>query len=89
MGIKGQTNNPNGRPKGVPNKFTSSVKEAFAEAFGTLGGAPALAKWGKENPTDFYKLASKLIPAEVNAAVEGNLTVEIIKFADIEGDEVR
>lgn len=69
-----------GRQKGVQNKFTSSVKDAFASAFETLGGASALAIWGKDNPTDFYKLASKLIPSDINAAVKGDLIVEIVKF---------
>lgn len=66
---KGQSGNPAGRVAGSPNKFTKSVKEAFAEAFEKLGGAQALMAWGKDNPTEFYKLASKLIPAEVNMAV--------------------
>lgn len=31
MGLKkGQTNNPNGRKKGVPNKSTQSIKEVLA-----------------------------------------------------------
>jgi hypothetical protein len=30
MGLpKGKTNNPNGRPKGVPNKSTAAIKNAF------------------------------------------------------------
>lgn len=29
MSVKGKTNNPNGRPKGVPNKATSKFKEAL------------------------------------------------------------
>jgi hypothetical protein len=29
-----------------------------------------LLSWGKENPTEFYKIAAKLIPTEVNANVE-------------------
>lgn len=28
---KGQTNNPNGRPKGAPNKVTTDIREAFSE----------------------------------------------------------
>jgi len=55
-----------GRVKGTPNKVTATVKEAFKVAFEEMGGAPALAKWGMENPTEFYKLASKLIPTEVS-----------------------
>lgn len=30
--MKGATNNPNGRPKGTPNKITTQVKELLAEA---------------------------------------------------------
>lgn len=59
-----------GRPKGTQNKLTVSVKEAFAEAFKKLGGAKALAEWGMKNPTEFYKLASKLIPTDLNLAVK-------------------
>lgn len=29
--MKGHTNNPNGRPKGTPNKVTQTVKEWIAE----------------------------------------------------------
>lgn len=58
-----------GRKPGSQNKFTRSVKEAFGEAFELLGGAKALYAWAKENPTDFYKLASKLIPVDANVKV--------------------
>lgn len=60
-------NAPKGR-KG-PNKLTRSVKEAFEHVFKDLQKDPAkpyaLAKWGQEQPTEFYKLAAKLIPAEI------------------------
>lgn len=58
-----------GRVAGTPNKLTRTVKEAFGEAFEKLGGADALVLWAKTNKTEFYKLASKLIPADINMAV--------------------
>lgn len=58
-----------GSRKGKPNKLTKSVKEAFEIAFNQLqGDANAnLATWAKQNTTEFYKLAAKLIPTSVNA----------------------
>ena len=58
-----------GRPKGASNKSTKAVKEALQEAFDGLGGVPSLIEWAKSEPTEFYKLWSKLLPQEVNAAV--------------------
>ncbi len=65
-----------GRKPGSLNKFTANVKNAFAEAFDKLGGVDALVAWGAENRTDFYKLASKLIPTEM----AGSLTIETPKL---------
>jgi hypothetical protein len=58
-----------GSRKGSPNKLTKSVKEAFEVAFNELQGDENanLANWAKENTTEFYKLAAKLIPTSVNA----------------------
>lgn len=57
-----------GRAKGTPNKVTTSIKEAFREAFEMRGGAKALHAWSVDEPTEFYKLASKLIPTELTGA---------------------
>ena len=64
-----------GRPKGLQNKLTRTVKERFGEAFEALQDDPAtsLEEWGRANTTEFYKLASKLIPTELNATVKGSL----------------
>jgi hypothetical protein len=60
-----------GRKAGSANKFTKTVKEAFEIAFNELQGDKDanLVSWAKNNTTDFYKLASKLIPTSVNADI--------------------
>lgn len=58
-----------GRPKGSPNKVTAGMKAAVMAAFEDLGGIDAFVEWGSANKTEFYKIASRLIPTEVNAAV--------------------
>lgn len=72
---KGQSGNPAGKPKGAVNKTTTAIKEAFREAFERRGGVDALVLWAEGNETEFYRLASKLIPTEVQAQIEGGLTV--------------
>lgn len=64
-----------GRTKGTPNKTTVAVKEAMLLAFEGLGGVPALIEWAKVNPTEFYKLYSKLLPLQVNADLDGKLEI--------------
>ena len=64
---KGESGNPHGRRSGVPNKFTTSSKEAFQYAFDSIGGKVELAKWAKNNQTEFYKLFSKLIPTDITS----------------------
>jgi hypothetical protein len=61
-----------GKVKGSQNKLTRTVKETVLAVFDDLQADPKanLLSWGKENPTEFYKIAAKLIPTEVNANVE-------------------
>jgi len=61
-----------GKVKGTPNKLTRTVKETVLAVFDDLQADPKanLLSWGKENLTEFYKIAAKLIPTEVNANVE-------------------
>ncbi len=71
-----------GKPKGAKNKATISVKNAFAEAFNELqkDKSNCLLSWGKENPTEFYKLASKLIPTELAGSIEQKVTeIKIVR----------
>lgn len=71
-----------GRKAGTPNKLTRTVKEAFEIAFQTLQEEPGvkLGDWGKANPTDFYKIAARLIPTEVDATLSMQETaVELLR----------
>jgi hypothetical protein len=70
-----------GRPKGTPNKLTTSIKAAFLEAFEQRGGVPALLAWADTEPTEFYKLAARLIPTEVAGDLNGALTITVTRDA--------
>ena len=59
-----------GRQKGTPNRMTVAAKEAFQLAFDQMGGPIGLATWVTENPTEFYKLYSKLIPVDTNVTAD-------------------
>jgi UV DNA damage repair endonuclease len=61
-----------GRMKGTPSKITKSVREQFASAFYELqeDSDVNLVAWGKDNPTEFYRLASKLIPLQLETEME-------------------
>jgi hypothetical protein len=79
---KGHTNNPNGRPKGSPNKATKSVREHFAYAFELLQQSPSanIMTWAESNPTEFYRLASKLIPLQVANDPDNPMPTTIIQI---------
>lgn len=83
---KGDVPNPNGRGKGTENELTKkmkSVKQTIMDAFNELqlDKKANIIAWGKENPRDFYNIASKLIPTEIEA--------RIIKYGkDAEEEEI-
>ena len=60
----------------MPNKATASIKAAFLEAFERKGGVTALVEWADKEPTEFYKLAAKLIPTDVK--VEGEMRLGVV-----------
>jgi hypothetical protein len=64
-----------GRVKGTPNKVGVEVKAALERAFKDIGGHAALARWARNNQTEFYKLWTKLLPKDINATVDGKLHV--------------
>jgi hypothetical protein len=77
---KGGVPVPGGRPKGVPNKATKTIREAVMEAFHIVGG-PAylvqLAQGTQSDRTAFTSLLNKVLPTQINANVEGGIKLEL------------
>lgn len=73
-----------GRKEGSINKLTKTVKERVLEVFNELQDDPTanMLSWAKEEPTEFYKIAAKLIPADINAKVEGKIIEVIVPNKD-------
>jgi hypothetical protein len=73
-----------GRVAGSTNKLTKTVKEKVLEVFNELQEDPTanMLSWAKEEPTEFYKIAAKLIPADINAKVEGKIIEVIVPKQD-------
>jgi hypothetical protein len=74
-----------GRPKGSPNKTTALMKDAIAAVYSDLQEQfperdhGHFFTWASTYPTEFYKLASKLIPLQVAGEDGGAITVVINK----------
>jgi hypothetical protein len=70
---KGAKKHPaSGRKRGTVNKFTGTVKEHVLQVFRELQEDEAEASlkvWAEKQPGEFYKIAAKLIPTEVNATI--------------------
>ena len=45
------------------------VVTAFSNAFELIGGVPRLALWADANPSDFFKLYSRLLPSQSSSAL--------------------
>lgn len=80
---KGTTNNPNGRPKGVPNKITGTLKEMILGALDKAGGVDYLTRQADENPSAFLSLVGKVLPMTIAGDPQNPLahkvTVEIVR----------
>ena len=91
MGLtKGHRNNPNGRPKGSPNKTTTRMREALLQVYENIGGIEAMTAWAMEerNKTEFYKIITKLIPVEIkNPDGEEFITKNLIEIKFVNKEE--
>ena len=58
----------------------TSFRASILKAFHKIGGVKHLARWAEENPTEFYKLAGRLLaqekpPEPPPAAIKGQFVV--------------
>jgi len=72
-----------GRQAGTPNKLTTSFKDLVQKTFEKLEeDGDGMHIWAKSNKTDFYKIASKLIPQEMGIKAEVITQIHTIKLPD-------
>jgi hypothetical protein len=69
--------NPNGRPKGSKNKFTT-LKQSFLNVFERLGGDDALLKFAETHKAIFYQMVTRLFPTEVSGSLNLNTKLSIM-----------
>jgi hypothetical protein len=78
MGFKkGCSGNQSGRPKGARNKVTRTTRENIEQVFLMLGGVKAFRDWAEKEPTDFYKIYSRLLPRDIEISGRCGGPVEI------------
>lgn len=83
-----------GRPKGLQNKTTSTMKQAIAAVYDALQKGQKVEhghfiEWAKKHPTEFYKIASKLLPLQISGDDEGGPVQAAISIAFVKTDEPR
>jgi hypothetical protein len=71
-----------GRPAGMPNKTTQSVKEAIERAFQKLGGTDYLVHVGRNDPRTFCALLSRLLPTKLANADGSPLLAALTELTD-------
>lgn len=67
-----------GRPKGVPNKNTTALKDMILKALGDAGGIDYLTKQASENPNAFLTLVGKVLPLDVNNNHSGQVVAQVV-----------
>lgn len=72
------------RSVGAKNKIPQTVKENIQAVFTRLGGTAAMADWAREHRTEFYKIYARLLPVDLIEDGSGSITIQIIKFGDVE-----
>jgi hypothetical protein len=79
MGFKPGTPKPanSGRKSNVSNKITRDIREMIRAVLDKVGGVSYLVKQAESNPTAFLTLVGKIIPTQINAAVDKREIAEL------------
>jgi hypothetical protein len=73
-----------GRPKGVPNRTTTELKEMILGALDGVGGVRYLQKQAKESPAAFLTLIGKVLPMTVAGDKDGDPIKLVVEWASSE-----
>jgi len=69
----GQSGNPSGRRKGVPNKVPAAVRDMIHQALERVGGVDYLVRQAEAEPRAFLGLIRAVIPKQVEGEVGASL----------------
>jgi len=73
-----------GRKEGSVSKLTRSFKELVQQTYEQLElSGRGMKVWAQENETDFYKIASKLIPTEMGITAKIDTDKKIIEVEEL------
>jgi hypothetical protein len=67
-----------GRPKGVPNKNTTALKDMILQALNGAGGVDYLIEQAEKNPGPFMALVGKVLPMQVTGENGDAVKFEVI-----------
>src|SRR4051794_41123537 len=74
--------NPQGRPRGTPNRRIAEAKEIISHAATIVGGAEKLAAWALESPRNeeiFWRaIVTKLLPRVTDASADAGLRMQVV-----------
>lgn len=75
-----------GRPKGIPNKNTTAIKDMILKALEEAnpgGGVEYLKDQAEKNPVAFLGLVGKVIPLQQDISHSGGVTITEIKLVGV------
>ena len=81
MTQKGKTNNPNGRPKGTPNRITGLLRDSINQ-FIESKFSEVEAIWDKQEPVEKLKFYKDLLPYVLPKMQSLSISNEFDKMSD-------